>query len=216
MGPNMEIDVTATLEDRQAIADLMTAWMRRDLAQWDALRELFHADGTIEVTWFEGLFSDFVDASMRMGASDLKTKHVITAPVVTFHGDRAIAETNAIIVAENGRFGVGAMAHNRFYDRIEKRDGAWKIVNRQSIYDMGSVTFPVGPVAMDDDLIRRFPREYAALAYVLEQSGFPVKRVFATKGSDLETSMKAGGLAWLTAQGRPGTIMHDVRHRSLG
>jgi hypothetical protein len=212
----MEIDVTANLEDRQAIADLMTGWMRRDLAQWDALRELFHADGMIEVTWFEGLFSDFVDASVRMGASDLKTKHVIAAPIVTFHGDRAIAETNAIIVAENLRFGVGAMAHNRFYDRIEKREGAWKIVNRQSIYDMGTVTFPAGPVAVNGELIRRFPREYAALAYVLEQSGFPVKRVFATKGSDLETSMKAASLAWLTAQGRAGAIVRDVPHPSLG
>jgi hypothetical protein len=171
--------------------------MRRDLAQWEALRELFHADGTIQVTWFEGLFSDFVDASMRMGASDLRTKHIITAPVITFHGDRAIAETNAIVVADNVSLGVGAMTHNRFYDQIEKRDGTWKIVNRQAIYDMGSVTFPTGPVGVDYELIRRFPREYAALAYVLEQSGFPVKRLFATKGSDLEESMKAVGVAWL-------------------
>jgi SnoaL-like domain len=136
---------------------------------------------------------------MRMGASDLRTKHVITAPVITFHGDRAIAETNAIVVAENVRLGVGAMGHNRFYDRIEKRDGAWKIINRQAIYDMGSITFSAGPVGVDGELIRRFPREYAALAYVLEQGGFPVKRVFPTKGSDLEKSMKAGGVAWLAA-----------------
>ena len=138
----------------QAIAELVTGWMRRDLAQWEALREFFHADGTIEVTWFEGLFTDFVDASMRMGSSDLRTKHAITAPVVTFHGNRSIAETNAIIVAENVGLGVGAMAHNRFYDRIEKRDGTWKIVNRQAIYDMGSLTFPAGPVGVDGELIR--------------------------------------------------------------
>ena len=103
--------------------------------------ELFHADGTIEVAWFEGLFSDSVDASMRMGASDSRTRHVITAPVVTFQGDGAVAETNAIIVAENVELGVGAMTYNRFYDRIEKRDGTWKITNRQAIYDMGSLTF---------------------------------------------------------------------------
>ena len=149
--------MTANLEDRQAIADLMIGWMRRDLARWEALRELFHAGGTIEVTWFEGMFSDFVDASMRMGASDLRTKHVIAAPVITFHGDRAIAETNAIVVAENVSVGVGAMTHNRFYDRIEKRDGTWKIIYRQAIYDMGSITFPAGPVAVDGELIRRFP-----------------------------------------------------------
>jgi hypothetical protein len=52
-------------------------------------------------------------------------------------------------------------------------------------------------VSLDLDLIKRFPREYAALAYLLEQSGFPVQRVFATKGSDLERAMKAEGHAWL-------------------
>ena len=38
------------LQDRQAIADLMTGWMHRDLAEWDQLRALFHADGVIEIT----------------------------------------------------------------------------------------------------------------------------------------------------------------------
>ena len=55
------------LQDRMDIADLMTGWIHRDLAQWDDLRTLFHPDGEIEITWFEGKASDFVDASMRMG-----------------------------------------------------------------------------------------------------------------------------------------------------
>ena len=50
-----------TLEDRQSIADLMIGWIHRDLAEWDKLRALFHPDGTIEISWFEGLASDFVD-----------------------------------------------------------------------------------------------------------------------------------------------------------
>jgi hypothetical protein len=32
---------------------------------------------------------------------------------------------------------------------------------------------------------------------LLEIVSFPVKRVFATKGSDLEKTMKANGRAWL-------------------
>ena len=187
------------LNDRLRIADLMTGWIHRDLAEWDQLRELFHPDGVIEVTWFEGRFSDFVDGSMRMGESDLRTKHFISAPVVTFQGSRAIAETNAIIVCENVRLGLGCNSHNRFYDLVEQRDGAWKIAKRQSIYDMGSFTFPRGVVELDSDLIQRHPREYAPLAYLLEKSGFPVQRTFATKGSDLERAMKAAGQAWLAA-----------------
>ncbi|QSE84605.1 nuclear transport factor 2 family protein [Rhodococcus koreensis] len=185
------------LADRRAIDDLMTGWMRRDLAQWDSMRELFHPDGVIEITWFRGLFTDFVDASARMGASDLRTKHVITAPVVTFHGDRAVAETNAIVVAENGKLRLGCQSHNRFYDRIEKRDGTWKIIDRRSIYDMGSFTFPCGIVDIDADTVAKYPPEYAALAYLLDKSGFPVTGAFATKGSDLETTIKQSAQLWL-------------------
>ena len=121
------------LVDRMTIADLINGWIYRDLAQWDSLRELFHPEGTIEVTWFEGLFSEFVDASMHMGTSDLRTKHFIAAPMVTFNACRAIVETNAIIVGENVTLGLGCSVHNRFYDWVEQRNGVWKIIKRQSI-----------------------------------------------------------------------------------
>ncbi len=186
------------LEDRMQLADLITGWMHRDLGQWDQMRKLFHPDGTIEVTWFEGLFSDFVDGSMRMGASDLRTKHLIASPTITVHGNKAIVETNAIIVGENVKLHIGCNTHNRFYDMAEKRNGAWKLLHRQSIYDMGAFTFPVGFVEIDKPTAAKYPREYAALAYVLELSGFPVRRVFATRGSELERKMKTEAQAWLT------------------
>jgi hypothetical protein len=189
----------AILGDRQSIADLMTGWIHRDLAEWDKLRELFHPDGTIEISWFEGLASDFVDGSMRMGKSDLRTKHVVSAPVVTFNDSKAIVETNAVVVAENVRLDLGCSTHARFYDQVEKRNDVWKIAKRQGIYDFGYFNFPRGQVEIDRELVKKFPREYAPLAYLLVKSGFPVKRVFATKGSDLETIMKANGQAWLAA-----------------
>jgi len=186
-----------TLQDRQDIADLMTGWIHRDLAEWDQLLELFHDDGIIEVTWFEGLFGEFVKGSQKMGNSGFSTKHVIGSPVITFNGDRAIVETNAIIIGENASLGLGCNGHNRFYDLVEKRDGVWRIVKRQSIYDMGNFTFPVGVVDIDQATVAKYPREYAALAYLLEKSGFPVKRVFATKFSQQEQEMKAKGKHWL-------------------
>ena len=185
------------LEDRQSIADLMTGWIHRDLGEWGKLRELFHPDGTIEISWFEGLASDFVEGSRRMGQSDVRTKHFISAPLVTFNGNKAIAETNAVVIGENVRLDLGCSAHARFYDRVEKRGGVWKIAKRQGIYDFAYFNFPQGVVEIDRALVKKYPREYAALAYCLEKSGFPVKRVFATKGSDLEKTMKANGQAWL-------------------
>ncbi|WP_283148471.1 hypothetical protein [Silvimonas soli] len=64
---------------------------------------------------------------------------------------------------------------------------------------MGIFTFPQGPVEIDKATVAKYPREYVALAYVLEKSGFPLSRVFATRGSDLEKTMKAEGAAWLAA-----------------
>ncbi|MEO8641979.1 nuclear transport factor 2 family protein [Pseudomonas sp.] len=185
------------LEDRFQITDLITGWIHRDLGQWDELANLAHPDGTIEITWFEGPFAEFVEGSKRMGNSDLRTKHLIGTPVVTFNGNKAIVETNAVIVAENVKLGLGCSVHNRFYDLAEKREGLWKLVKRQSIYDMGSFTFPQGLVEIDRDLVARYPREYAPLAYLLDKSGFPLNRLFATRGSELEQGMRAEARAWL-------------------
>ncbi|WES68999.1 nuclear transport factor 2 family protein [Superficieibacter sp. HKU1] len=189
------------LNDRQQITDLLTGWMHRDLGEWDQLRDLFHPDGTIEITWFEGLGSDFVDGSMRMGASDVRTKHMVGTPVVTFNpaATKAIVETNAMIIGEHVKLNLGCIGHNRFYDMAEKRDGVWKLFRRQSIYDMASFTFPLGVVDIDQQTVAKYPREYAALAYLLEKSGFPVQRVFATRGSELEQQMKADAAQWLNA-----------------
>jgi hypothetical protein len=187
----------SNLEDRLSIADLMTGWIHRDLGEWDQLRSLFDPDANFEITWFAGKASEFVDGSMKMGASDLKTKHVITSPIVTFNSDKAIAETNAIVVADNAVLGVGCEGHLRFYDRVEKRHGAWKIVNRQAIYEICAFTFPSGFVELDKLAIQKYPREYAPLAYLLEKSSFPVHRVYPTKGSELEKVIKAKGQTWL-------------------
>ena len=187
--------------DRQQLNDLVNGWIHRDLGEWAQLRDLFHPDGTIEITWFEGLASDFVDGSMRMGASDLRTKHLITLPRITFNadGNKATLETNAVIIAENVKLNIGCECHNRFFDLAEKRNGVWKLFHRQSIYDMGTFTFPQGWVEIVQKDVARYPREYAPLAYLLEKSGFPLGRVFATRGSELEAKMKAEGQRWLAA-----------------
>jgi SnoaL-like domain len=197
--PAQELSGLTILEDRQSIADLMTGWIHRDLAEWDQLRELFYPDGTIEISWFEGLASDFVDGSMRMGESDLHTKHVISAPLVTFHGNKAIVETNAVVVGENVRLGLGCSTHARFYDQVEKRSGAWKIVKRQGIYDFGYFNFPQGLVEIDRELVKTYPREYAPARLSPGKEWFSSEARLSTKGSDLEKTMKANGQAWLVA-----------------
>ena len=121
------------IEDHLAISDLMVGWMYRDLASWDDLANLFHPDATIEVTWFEGPVAEFIAGSRMMGRSALHTKHLVGQPVIEFNGTKALVETNAIIVADQVVLKLGCAVHNRFYDFVEKRDGAWRIVRRQSV-----------------------------------------------------------------------------------
>jgi len=51
--------------------------------------------------------SDFVDASRRMGASDLRTKHFIPPAVIAFNGCKAVVKTNLVIIGENSKLGLG-------------------------------------------------------------------------------------------------------------
>ena len=198
-------DVSASelrlVADKAAIDALIQGWMFRDIGQWDKLRTLFHPDRRMEASWFQGLFSDFVDASMRMGASDLRTKHVMGTPIISLTSDKAIAETNAIIVCNNAALQRGCNAHGRFFDLIERRDRNWKILKRQFFYDMSAFTFPNGPIEIDADAAKRHPHEYAALAYILEKSGFPVTRRLATRNSEAERAIRIAGQAWFDAPG---------------
>ncbi|WP_328315667.1 nuclear transport factor 2 family protein [Streptomyces sp. NBC_00388] len=189
--------MTARIEDRAAIADLMNGWIHRDLNEWDQLGDLFHPGATIAITWFDGLATDFVEGSARMGASDLRTKHFVGNPSITFNGDRAFVQTNAMIVAENIALDLGATTHNRFLDQVEKRDGIWRIVRRESSYDMSCFNFLAKIQEVDEEAVRSYPREYAALAYLLDKSGFPLVREFPTRGSGLEAEIKAAGADWL-------------------
>lgn len=186
-----------SLEDISELSSLINAWRYRDLGQWDKLAQTFHPEGRVEITWFEGRFQDFIEASKQMGKSRTRTKHIIATPQIQFRGSRAVVETNATIVAQHLDLHVGCDQHCRFFDWVEKRDGGWKMVKKQCIYDMGTFTFPRGPVEVDGTILERYPYEYGSLAYLLEKTGYTLQRVFATRGSDLERSMKEEAAHWL-------------------
>lgn len=184
--------------DRQAITDLMTGWIHRDREHWDVLANLFHEDATLTILWFSGPAKDFVDGSRRMSGGPLRSKHFIGSPVIEAVGDRAFVETNAMLVADHLEWGLGVTVHNRFLDRVERRDGVWRITRRDSVYDMGGFTYPYGFRPADDLDPRRHPREYAALAYLLEHSGHQVPDTCPTRFSKREQEILEEGQAWLT------------------
>ncbi|RDI43655.1 nuclear transport factor 2 family protein [Nocardia mexicana] len=189
------------IEDRQAIAELTTGWIHRDRERWDELAELFHEDATLRILWFSGSARDFIDGSRRMGHGRLRSKHFLGAPAIRFAGDRAFVETNAILLAQLADVPIGATIHNRFLDRMSRRAGVWRIEHRDSVYDMGGFTYPFGVAGAPDidaeSLSGRHPREYAALAYLLETAGYPVTGTFPTRFGEQEAAILEAGRAWL-------------------
>ncbi|MRS13659.1 nuclear transport factor 2 family protein [Enterobacteriaceae bacterium RIT691] len=183
--------------DKFAIAEVVNGWIYRDTGQWDKLSTLFTEEATIEVTWFEGSAQAFIEASRTMAASTLSSKHLIGMPLIAFNDDKAVAETNATIVGMNESIALGSTTHCRLIDCLIKQGGEWKIVDRQVVYDSSAFDFPKGAVAIDPQIIDRFPMAYASLGYILHSGGYEIKRRFATRNSPEERTIRQKAEAWL-------------------
>src|SRR5437773_2073916 len=121
-------------EDTLACAELIQAWgLYRDQCRWDELLATFHPDGEIAVSWFRGPFREFVEHCKRGGPS----KHLISPSVVRVAGERAVAETNIVILVRQTIEGIAVdmTSRARFLDRLERRQGTWRILERAAIYE---------------------------------------------------------------------------------
>ncbi|MSQ73027.1 MAG: nuclear transport factor 2 family protein [Betaproteobacteria bacterium] len=190
--------------DRHEIATLVQNWgFWRDAGDWERLRTTFHPEGTICVTWFSGLFSAFLAGSMEMRKTRSRAKHSMGATQTSLKGHRAIAESNAFIMNRVVLHGVevDSMGWGRFYDRLEKREGVWRILKRDAIYEKDRID-PVVPgvrIELDMEKLQRFPEGYRYIAYSLASNGFESRLDLPTNGSPELATLKAEGEAWLAA-----------------
>jgi SnoaL-like domain len=86
-----------------------------------------------------------------------------------------------------------------------RREGRWGIVLRQPIYEKDRLD-PVDPaasLALDPDLLARYPEGYHYLAYLQVQAGYPVKPDMPGLHGPETERLYARGAAWLA--GQPGS-----------
>ncbi len=192
-------------ESRQHISELMHNWgFWRDQARWDELRTAFHPEGTINVTWFNGLFTDFVAASIEMRKRRTGSKHWIGGSLIRLEGDRALSETNVMIMGRSvvHDIEVDTVAYGRFYDFVERREGRWRILRREAIYEKDRVDPVVAGtvVPFDAKKLASFPPPYRHLAYSLSSQGFTVSPDLPTNDSASLARVYAQGEAWITGK----------------
>src|SRR3954470_23250263 len=167
--------------DRLAIRDLVENWaVWRDAGDWERFRTVWHDDGRMMATWFQGSADDFIRVSREGFERGVSILHFRGGSAVEVAGGRAIAQTKMTI---SQRASVDAVlcdvvCTGRFYDFLERRDGAWGLVLRQPIYEKDRLD-PVHPGArleLDGALLEQFPAGYRHLAYAQTRIGFDVKR----------------------------------------
>jgi SnoaL-like domain len=192
----------AATADRLAIRDLLEAWaVWRDAGDWERFRTLWHDDGRMMATWFQGTADEFIRVSREGFERGVRILHFLGGTAVDLAGDRAIAQTKMTISqrAEVESVLCDVVCTGRFYDFLERRDGTWGLVLRQPIYEKDRLD-PVDPSAaltLDPDLLARFPEGYRHLAYAQTRIGYEVKRDMpGLSGPEVE-ALYARGERWL-------------------
>jgi hypothetical protein len=188
--------------DRQAIRDLIENWaIWRDAGDWDRFRTLWHPDGRMMATWFQGTADEFITVSQQGFARGVRILHFLGGTSIDRTDDRAIAQTKMTISQR-------ALVHDvlcdvvctgRFYDFLERDASRWVLVLRQPIYEKDRLD-PVDPAArleLDRAQLERFPEGYRHLAYLQTNIGYKVKTDMpGLTGPEVEALYRRGA-AWL-------------------
>jgi hypothetical protein len=150
----------------------------RDLGRWETMRDCFHPDSIVRISWFNGSGPEFVDGSIDMAKRGMLAKHRLAPVHVVLSGDRAIARLTAIIDIPRVIDGVELVlsAHGRFIYRVEKRDGVWRIYSFECIYLRDELTpaIPGQTISIDPAEVEAFRPSYRNLAWCLMKTGYEV------------------------------------------
>jgi hypothetical protein len=152
----------------------------RDAGDWDRFATVWHDDGVMMATWFQGPATEFIRVSREGFERGVSILHFLGGISVDVAGPRAISQAKMTISQRAEVDGVecDVVCTGRFYDFLERRDGRWGIVLRQPIYEKDRLD-PVDPAAvlrLDRRRLDRFPAGYRHLGYAQTGLGFDVKR----------------------------------------
>jgi hypothetical protein len=192
-------------EERLAIRDLLENWaVWRDAGDWERFRTVWHDDGRMMATWFQGSADEFITVSREGFERGVSILHFLGGTSLDLAGPRAIAQTKMTINQRAAVEGVvcDVVCTGRFYDFLEKRAGRWGVVLRQPIYEKDRLD-PVDPAQvpkLDRERLEAFPVGYRHLAYLQSGLGFKVKPDMPGLTGPLVEDLYRRGRAWLAGK----------------
>lgn len=196
----------ATNADRAAVRAIMENWaLWRDSCDWDRFRTLWHKDGVMMATWFQGSYEDFIavsDKGFRQGEKNgTSILHMVGAISIDIKGKRAIVQCKMAIMQRGMVDGVlcDVTCNGRFYAFIEKRSKRWGLVLLRPIYEKDRID-PVDPsvkLVLDPAILAQYPPGYRHLAYLQVKGGFDVKKELPGLSGPSLQRLYAKGADWL-------------------
>ena len=194
-----------TVRDRREIRELIENWVLwRDAGDWERFRTVWHDDGRMMATWFQGSADEFIRVTREGWERGVSILHFLGGSSIDVSADRAVAQTKMTISQRGAVEGVicDVVCTGRFYDFLDKKDDRWGIVLRQPIYEKDRLD-PVDPSAtltLDQDLLMQFPEGYRHLAYMQARIGYKVKKDMpGLDGPEVE-ALYARGRDWLAGK----------------
>ncbi|MGA1059038.1 MAG: nuclear transport factor 2 family protein [Burkholderiaceae bacterium] len=187
------------------IRQLVENWaVWRDAGDWERFRTVWHDDGMMMATWFQGPFDDFIRVTIEGWERGVSILHFLGGSSIDVNTHRAIAQTKMTISQRGPVHDVlcDVVCTGRFYDFFEQREGRWGLVHRQPIYEKDRID-PVDPAAnlrLDAERLATLPEGYRHLAYIQTGIGYKVKMDMPQlRGAEVE-QLYARGKAWLAGE----------------
>jgi len=188
--------------DKAAIREVIENWVIfRDAGMWDKFQTVWHDDGYMMATWFQGSADEFIRVSHEGFQRGVNIMHFLGGSNVEIAGNRAIAQTKMTITQRASVHDtiVDVVCTGRFYDFFEKRNEKWAIVLRRLFYerDRMDAVDPSKPLKLDSELLARFPVGYQHLAYLQTKLGFNVRKNMPGLRGPEAQALYASGASWL-------------------
>ncbi|SEB14906.1 nuclear transport factor 2 family protein [Variovorax sp. YR216] len=191
-----------TLKNELEIRQMIERWaVWRDAGDWERFATVWHPDGVMMATWFQGPFADFIRVTREGWAKGVSILHFLGGSAIDIAGDRAIAQTKMTISQRGQVDGVlcDVVCTGRFYDFVVRHGGEWKLLHRQPIYEKDRID-PVDPsatVALDQAALATMPEGYRHLALIQTRIGYTVKMDMPMLKGDAVQDLYRRGAAWL-------------------
>lgn len=192
--------------EKLAIREVIDNWaIWSDSGDWERFRTVWHEDGQMSATWFQGPAEEFLRVRRQGWERGVSILHCLGGTSIDIAGNRAIAQTKMTISQRGLVHAVlcDVWCAGRFYDFFEKRLERWAIVFRQPIYEKDRIDAvdPSSSLKLDPKLLDRFPEGYRHLAYLQVVNGFQIEGEPrpGLKGPAVE-ALYARGKKWLEGE----------------